>query len=202
MTVVAVIVLLAGLLFPVLVGARDKARQGTCLAHLRQIAAAHQMYVQDYDERFPDWAQRLTDDSFGPHRYWPELLRPYGACEAVLRDPAFTGAIWSDAGQKLADYILPTWGPSGNGTAQKPYFRWPGSTLTLAQVARPVETASVVDGWTATLFSHITDAPRHAGGVNIGFLDGHARWLPVAAFWRVRSDGLGFHWFQHLSADR
>jgi prepilin-type N-terminal cleavage/methylation domain-containing protein/prepilin-type processing-associated H-X9-DG protein len=202
LTVIALITILAGLLFPVLARARDRAYQVTCLSNMRQIASAHQMYVQDNDDRFPDWARPLSEDAFGPYRYWPEMLRPYGVSGGVLRDPSFAGSIWADAGKWLADYVLPTWGPSGTGTAKLPYFRWPGSSLTMAQVGHPTETASLIDGWTATQFSHIPTAPRHAGGVNVGFVDAHARWMTSAQFWRVRSDGLGFHWFEYLSADR
>jgi prepilin-type N-terminal cleavage/methylation domain-containing protein/prepilin-type processing-associated H-X9-DG protein len=202
LTVMAVIVLLAGFLLPILARARDQAHQGTCLARMRQIAAAHQMYVQDWDDRFPDWAQSLTGDRDGPFRYWPETLGPYGLPGSVLQDPASTDTIWPDAGEKLADYVLPTWGPSGDGTARQPYYRWPGPGLTLAQVGRPVRTAILVDGWTATQLSCIPDEPRHMDGINVGFVDGHARWMTLGEFWRVRSDDGGFHWYQHLSADR
>jgi prepilin-type N-terminal cleavage/methylation domain-containing protein len=59
LVVIAIIAILAAILFPVFAQAREKARTATCISNLRQIGLANQMYVQDYDERFPfagrDW---------------------------------------------------------------------------------------------------------------------------------------------------
>ena len=49
---IAIIAILAAILFPVFAQAREKARQTACLSNLRQAATAMQMYVQDYDETF------------------------------------------------------------------------------------------------------------------------------------------------------
>src|SRR5690242_10684185 len=50
---VAILAILAAILFPVFARARDRARQALCLSHLSQIAKAGMMYMADYDERFP-----------------------------------------------------------------------------------------------------------------------------------------------------
>ena len=50
LVVIAIIAILAAILFPVFAQAREKARQAACLSNERQLAAAVQMYVQDYDE--------------------------------------------------------------------------------------------------------------------------------------------------------
>jgi prepilin-type N-terminal cleavage/methylation domain-containing protein/prepilin-type processing-associated H-X9-DG protein len=76
LVVIAIIAVLAAILFPVFAAARDKARQATCLSNLRQIGAALELYVQDYDERMPiactsgrsvtwtDWARGYTKQLF------------------------------------------------------------------------------------------------------------------------------------------
>src|SRR5476649_1192803 len=51
LVVIAIIAILAAILFPVFAQAREKARSTTCLSNLKQLGAATQMYVQDYDER-------------------------------------------------------------------------------------------------------------------------------------------------------
>lgn len=51
LVVVAIIALLAALLFPVFAQAREKARSLSCLANQKPQGTAVQMYVQDYDER-------------------------------------------------------------------------------------------------------------------------------------------------------
>src|SRR5262249_45132370 len=58
--VIAIIAILAAVLFPVFAQARAKARQAVCLSNLRQIGNALEMYLQDYDERMPNccwWAR-------------------------------------------------------------------------------------------------------------------------------------------------
>jgi prepilin-type processing-associated H-X9-DG protein len=53
LVIIAIITLLAGLLFPVFARAREKARQATCASNLRQIGLAVFQYAQDSDGVFP-----------------------------------------------------------------------------------------------------------------------------------------------------
>jgi len=55
LVVIAIIAILAAILFPVFAHARAKARSARCVANLRQIGNAFEMYMQDYDELYP-WA--------------------------------------------------------------------------------------------------------------------------------------------------
>jgi prepilin-type processing-associated H-X9-DG protein len=50
---IAIIAILAAILFPVFAQAREKARQASCISNLKQIGLSVQMYSQDYDEEFP-----------------------------------------------------------------------------------------------------------------------------------------------------
>jgi prepilin-type N-terminal cleavage/methylation domain-containing protein len=53
LVVVAIIAILAAILFPVFAQAREKARQITCLSNQKQLGLAFAQYVQDYDEKMP-----------------------------------------------------------------------------------------------------------------------------------------------------
>jgi prepilin-type N-terminal cleavage/methylation domain-containing protein/prepilin-type processing-associated H-X9-DG protein len=53
LVVIAIIAILAAILFPVFAQAREKARAITCLSNGRQIGTALMLYIQDYDERYP-----------------------------------------------------------------------------------------------------------------------------------------------------
>jgi len=53
LVVIAIIAILAAILFPVFAQAREKARSSACLSNAKQLALATLMYVQDYDELFP-----------------------------------------------------------------------------------------------------------------------------------------------------
>jgi prepilin-type processing-associated H-X9-DG protein len=63
--VIAIIAILAAILFPVFARAREKARQSTCQSNQRQIAASIQMYAQDHEETLPSttniWKDIDTD---------------------------------------------------------------------------------------------------------------------------------------------
>jgi prepilin-type processing-associated H-X9-DG protein len=52
---------------------------------------------------------------------------------------------------------------------------------------------SLLDGWTTTGW-RLAPIPQHSGGVNAGFLDGHARWLLLP--------GHSAHQVRHAQADR
>src|SRR5437588_1263918 len=61
LVVVAIIAILAAILFPVFAQAREKARSATCTSNLRQLTMATQMYLHDYDgQYFPHWYQSPT----------------------------------------------------------------------------------------------------------------------------------------------
>ena len=55
--VMAILTLLAGILFTVFAGAKEKARQTHCMNNLKQLGAAILLYRQDYDG---GWPTRLT----------------------------------------------------------------------------------------------------------------------------------------------
>lgn len=51
--VIAIIMILAAVLFPVFETAREKSRQSACSSNLKQIGVAMLQYAQDYDEQLP-----------------------------------------------------------------------------------------------------------------------------------------------------
>jgi prepilin-type N-terminal cleavage/methylation domain-containing protein/prepilin-type processing-associated H-X9-DG protein len=54
LVVIAIIAILAAILFPVFAQAREKARQASCLSNFKQIGLGVMMYVQDWDETYPN----------------------------------------------------------------------------------------------------------------------------------------------------
>jgi prepilin-type N-terminal cleavage/methylation domain-containing protein/prepilin-type processing-associated H-X9-DG protein len=212
LVVVAILALLAGLLLPVLASARQSARRSVCLSQLRQFAAAHHLYLQDWDEQFVYWyvPGPPRPKPFGSHRFWTEFLQPYLRGDALFRDPS---ARDRDRPENwLADYAMATWGPGGRWTAEQPHYLWPGPPLSLGHVTRPWQTIQWVDGRSTTQGAHIDSWTergwaqggefRHGRGGNAAFLDGHARWLAAEELQRVDTDGQGRYWLLYGSADR
>jgi prepilin-type N-terminal cleavage/methylation domain-containing protein/prepilin-type processing-associated H-X9-DG protein len=203
LVVMAVIAVLAALLFPVLAQARERARQTACLSNLRQIARAQLLYMQDWDERFPHWffPAPPRPAPFGEFAYWTEYFQPYLRSPAVFHCPSAHWTWYLPAEEKLAEYALGTWGRKGRGTQEDPHWQWPGPPLSLASVVRPAETLSVMDGWTTAGWTGV-ELGRHHGGMNACFVDGHAGWLTEGEFWRVDTDGRGAFWMYYVAADR
>src|SRR5262249_3216756 len=109
---IAVLAVLAAILFPVFAQARARARAAACLSNLKQIGMASLMYAQDYDETFL-W-DPLVDTFHGkvwflPHGpsdcpdrpvypwgqlpipFWADLLQPYLHNSRVFQCPDFPG---------------------------------------------------------------------------------------------------------------
>jgi prepilin-type N-terminal cleavage/methylation domain-containing protein len=61
LVVISIIMTLAGLTFPTFSGAREKARQTSCISNQRQIALAVNMWCTDHDESFPHLASIWGD---------------------------------------------------------------------------------------------------------------------------------------------
>src|ERR1700729_935888 len=53
LVIIAIIAILAGILFPVFSQAREKARAVSCASNLKQLGLAFMIYAQDNDEVFP-----------------------------------------------------------------------------------------------------------------------------------------------------
>jgi prepilin-type N-terminal cleavage/methylation domain-containing protein/prepilin-type processing-associated H-X9-DG protein len=206
LVVLAVLALLAGLLLPLLGQAREATRQVTCLSHLKQIALAHGLFVQDHDDTLPGWFRRE------PHGdvLWPEFMRPYFRDTHLLDDGASDPAT-DNAAVRLADYVMCAWGSGGQGTRESPYWRWPGSPwldaggerpMRLAEVRRPSETAQFADGvtlrWERFRTGSLVQRRHRDGARNVVFLDGHAKQVSDAEWNRVERDEAGY--FYHLAA--
>jgi prepilin-type N-terminal cleavage/methylation domain-containing protein/prepilin-type processing-associated H-X9-DG protein len=202
LVVIAVMAVLAGLLLPVMAQAREHARQAACFSRLHQIATAHRLYMDDWDDTFPrDFFSGPPPTGF-PLVLWTEMLQPYLRSEDVWRDPSSSWTGPGLASTKLADYVLFTGElNNGKGTREEPYGRWTGPPLTTAQVVRPTETLTVMDGFTATR-SGGADEGRHHGGMNVAFVDGHLGWLRSGALFRVDTTADGFYYYHYIAADR
>ena len=76
LTVIAIVAILAAILFPVFAQAREKARQTQCLSNARQLALAVQSYLQDHEEAFLPSTNYAVPTNI-PERIWTRIIQPY-----------------------------------------------------------------------------------------------------------------------------
>ncbi|MBD3293007.1 MAG: DUF1559 domain-containing protein [Armatimonadia bacterium] len=198
LVVIAIIAILAAILFPVFARAREKARQTSCLSNMKQLVTAAQMYVQDYDEclfghiagtRFPqnpgepDWAWG------SPYYMWHQQVYPYVNNIQMFTCPSkknYTLGYDSAANSPLYDSTL--------GYGMNYWVTYFYNYLSLGDIQRPAQTIWFTDCSYYVVYPtyYLARYPdhyaygqdgfarldiRHNEGANIGFLDGHAKWL-------------------------
>lgn len=157
LVVIALIAILAAILFPVLAQARERARHATCASNLRQVTLAFQMYLQDYDEGFPQLfytgpVGRTTPDNFGLFR-WPWLVVPYVRTFGLFfcpSDRAVPGL--RDERNPLFGYnfgLIPSWGYNAHylSPGEDPFLpdHPDFAPISLARVTAPAETLLLVE---------------------------------------------------------
>jgi prepilin-type N-terminal cleavage/methylation domain-containing protein/prepilin-type processing-associated H-X9-DG protein len=181
LVVVSLIVILAGILFPVFAQVREKARQTTCLSNLRQVSQAMQLYADEYDTRLPPAISREPGEAVYFPTTWMGLLVPYLKTPACFID-ASSGrrdVDWHHSNDLLKNYAYP---PSRRA-AGRPFgtalwegiggfsgppvgdYREPAPSRTQSEVARPTETILVCDhkvfDWGMADGKLYYPAPRH-----------------------------------------
>jgi prepilin-type N-terminal cleavage/methylation domain-containing protein/prepilin-type processing-associated H-X9-DG protein len=112
LVVVAIIALLAAMLFPVFARAREQARKASCQSNLKQIGLSLMMYVQDYDETYPgrSMGYKINDST----QIWCDVLQPYAKSYQVWVCPD-SGPVYGATGRKYS-YGMNTYGNSAAGT--------------------------------------------------------------------------------------
>lgn len=209
LVVVAIIAVLAAIMFPVFARVRENARRASCSSNLKQIGLAVLQYTQDYDEKMPPSMNKAVDSSDTP---WHTLMLPYTRTVSVFRCPSNTssktslvyGSDTSDTpGGVRRSYIANGGIETAGGTAPK---RGTGGlrpwqdqrnitvavTIPIVSLTNPTTTISATEtkginlsDATAQWMSCFMDPSRtftnHLGTANFLFVDGHVKAMQPTA---------------------
>jgi prepilin-type N-terminal cleavage/methylation domain-containing protein/prepilin-type processing-associated H-X9-DG protein len=229
LVVIAIIAVLAAILFPVFAQVREKARQTMCLSNTRQMASSLMMYAQDYDEIFPPVLSIQPGETYFYQISWMNRLQPYVRNIGLFLCPSSNhrNTDWRTSADLLQNYAyspsrtvtgfealtLETvfgkalWEGLGGfyGTQRVGFYSRVATSHGLANIARPSETAAIVDhdyfDWAFHQSQikypeprHITEAPFRgpngevvpSGLVNTVFCDGHAKAMKHQRLFEIR----------------
>jgi prepilin-type N-terminal cleavage/methylation domain-containing protein/prepilin-type processing-associated H-X9-DG protein len=202
LVVIAIIAILAAILFPVFAKAREKARQSSCLSNVKQETLGILQYAQDFDEGLP--ARSFYDGTnYNP---WYTVIQPYVKSTQVISCPSANlprGVCCYGYNESymnwvpLANVLVPAEAllicDNGPCFSTPPSFYYGDAEVDAPSKIRggavPQPPADEVNGLPVTGDTAYYARPRalHNGGCNIGFADGHAKWLTTTQFYYGQS---------------
>jgi len=161
LVVIAIIAVLAALLFPVFSSARRKGWQTACVSNERQIGAALTLYLQDFDETYPNYrfepfGNQIAGDL--EKNSWRSAISPYlrnaqvTVCPAnpdnrtPSQDPKYPISYAANHALSPRDYPLPLTAPAAFSILGSGVFgreRSPG--VKAASIVRSAECIAVVE---------------------------------------------------------
>lgn len=122
LVVTAIISILAAILFPVFVRAREKAQQSACLNNLKQIGIAITQYAQEYDTIYPHAVNPLSrfdastsvypKDDIPSIPLYTDALQPYLRSRQVFRCMSDNGRPPQQGSNLFPNNDFLTWGSS------------------------------------------------------------------------------------------
>jgi prepilin-type N-terminal cleavage/methylation domain-containing protein/prepilin-type processing-associated H-X9-DG protein len=148
LVVIAIIAILAAILFPVFARARENARRASCQSNLKQLGLGIKMYTQDYDERVPPIEINAIADADATHPYgWADAVQPYLKSTQIFQcpsekwgarypnDPIFNGPRPTGPGAGYTDYwmniLASKTAAQGSGGKSIAEFAYPSQTILL-----------------------------------------------------------------------
>lgn len=184
--VIAIIAILAAILFPVFATARERGRQVQCLSNLRQLAVAFRQYAEDNRGLYP--LVGSAESGGTPHNWagcaqgvgngWnidPKLgsIWPYVKSSGVYVCPSTRNARYAQFGERRGcplsysmNYLL-----SGKNPDQVPNAKYTKMLLLIHESPETLNDGSFV--WSGELDRGTV---IHWNGTTVVYIDTHAKW--------------------------
>jgi prepilin-type N-terminal cleavage/methylation domain-containing protein/prepilin-type processing-associated H-X9-DG protein len=188
LVVIGILAVLAALLLPLIANVWESGRRRTCQSNMRQIAAAIQLYTQDYDGTYPLETSVLMENGVPTQFAWNHALLPYIKDRRIFQCPSHPDRGLGEAhytynGKRLNTLVprRPTALRFGNHEASLPASASIWATVDSGSIG-PDGTLHDLRAVTSSCGRSFFGSTLHRGGGNYAFLDGHVQWLtPEAA---------------------
>lgn len=166
MIVVAIMLLLAAILFPVFRSVRDRAHQAKCASHLRSIGYAMTMYADDHDETLPLGGY----SSIGEPNHWDRSWHDSLSWNVRSWGPFFCPA-------------SPSWAGYRHSYGVNHFVCGVGWAKKMSEISLPAHTMFVTEKLNGDYAAYAPGEfgnphwqplhPRHNGRVHVLFFDSH-----------------------------
>ena len=209
LVVIAIIGILAAILFPVFARARENARRSSCQSNLKQIGLAAIQYTQDNDGiTVPSWSGPDFNASDVTERYkWMDAIYPYAKNEQIFNCPTDTidkpyhfrdgtnygsyginASYYSDilATRRSPDSVNESQIEDASGTL------WVSETVTMTAINFSISWPDIAAN--PTIDSTVNPrklerlTERHLGTLNVLWCDGHVKAVKLDRLARKNAD--------------
>ncbi len=197
LVVIAIIAILAAILFPVFARARENARKSTCQSNVKQIMLGVLQYIQDYDEMTPGRRKGAVGtpqfNCGAGYISWAGLIQPYLKNSGVYVCPSRSTSVLG--------YGYGLCGGDADAGVAMALFQSPATTVKVGdcysaglKAPTPAQACSWVNNVNPEL-SPVSPvcgglAAPHMSGANLGFMDGHVKWMQ----WSALKASTGIQW--------
>ena len=186
LVVIAILLILAALLYPIFARQRENPRHSSCSSNLKQIGLGLAQYTQDYDDLYPRAAMQIEsshktklypDGVYG----WADVLQPYLKSTLIYHCPGETQG-WPDNSQPQKSGYTDYWYNSRLAEINATKIQNPNSVISSGDgndgsdlTNSTYSYDSLPDAW---IKSQESPAYRHLDTANYLFADGHVKNIP------------------------
>jgi prepilin-type N-terminal cleavage/methylation domain-containing protein/prepilin-type processing-associated H-X9-DG protein len=189
LVVIAIIAILASMLLPALSKAREKARQASCTANLKQLGLAQFMYKDDYNQTYTPVYDDHNGSTATTRIIWAKQIFSYVNEKGVFLCPSQTSAIgddwmqWTRYNMPMRHVFNEGWGAGARNA--EVMFKHPSTTVMLTESDNswyqkfcPKHSIGISGVDANGVFRILGDDskttwPVHGEACNVAWIDGH-----------------------------